>query len=116
MAAPLACVVGSGLSIQSNKIGKDVNGRYLFSYHRLSVLSKESKTICIKASLDQRKHEGRRGFLKLLNVGVGLPVLLGGGKAYADEQGPSSSRMSYSRFLEYLDKGRVKKVVELLKI
>ncbi|KAG4381482.1 hypothetical protein AAZX31_15G151100 [Glycine max] len=112
MAAPLACLVGSGLSIQSNKLtlGKDVNGRYLFSYHRLSAQSKESKTICIKASLDQRKHEGRRGFLKLLNVGVGLPVLLGGGKAYADEQGPSSSRMSYSRFLEYLDKGRVKKV------
>ena len=37
-------------------------------------------------------------------MGVGLPVLLGGGKAYADEQGPSSSRMSYSRFLVYLEK------------
>nr|KYP62345.1 hypothetical protein KK1_016877 [Cajanus cajan] len=112
MAASLACLVGSSLSTKSNKItlGKDVNGRCFFSFQRLSSLSKKSKSISVKASLDQRKHEGRRGFLKLLNVGVGLPVLLGSGKAYADEQGASSSRMSYSRFLEYLDKDRVKKV------
>ncbi|WVZ20482.1 hypothetical protein V8G54_007804 [Vigna mungo] len=112
MAASLACLGGSALYTHSNKIilGKEVNGRHLFSSHRLSSLNKESKTISVKASLDQRKHEGRRGFLKLLNVGVGLPVLLGSEKAYADEQGASSSRMSYSRFLEYLDKDRVKKV------
>ncbi|CAL5342800.1 unnamed protein product [Camellia sinensis] len=35
---------------------------------------------------------------------------LGGGNAHADDQGVSSSRMSYSRFLEYLDKDKVKKV------
>ncbi|ESW10827.1 hypothetical protein PHAVU_009G241100 [Phaseolus vulgaris] len=113
MAASLASLGGSGLYTQSNKIilGKEVNGRYLFSSHRLSSLNKESKTTSVQASLDQRKHEGRRGLLKLLNVGVGLPVLLGSGKAYAaDEQGASSSRMSYSRFLEYLDKDRVEKV------
>ncbi|KAJ1393097.1 P-loop containing nucleoside triphosphate hydrolase [Sesbania bispinosa] len=112
MAASLACLVGNGLSKQGNKItlAKDENGRYLFFCQRLSSLSMESKTISVKASLDQRKHEGRRGFLKLLNLGVGLPALLGNGKAYADEQGGSSSRMSYSRFLEYLDKDRVKKV------
>ncbi|CAI0461265.1 unnamed protein product [Linum tenue] len=37
-------------------------------------------------------------------------ALLGNGKALADDQGVSSSGMSYSRFLEYLDKDRVKKV------
>jgi cell division protease FtsH len=31
-------------------------------------------------------------------------------KAADDAQGVASSRMSYSRFLEYLDMGRVKKV------
>ncbi|KAL2340183.1 hypothetical protein Fmac_008123 [Flemingia macrophylla] len=112
MAASYTCLVGSGLSTHGNKItlSKDVSGRYLFSCQRLSSLSKESKTTYVKASLDQKKHEGRRGFLKLLNVGVGLPILLGSGKCNADEQGASSSRMSYSRFLEYLDKDRVKKV------
>ncbi|CAA2971625.1 ATP-dependent zinc metalloprotease FTSH 2, chloroplastic [Olea europaea subsp. europaea] len=35
---------------------------------------------------------------------------LSNGKAFADEQGVSNSRISYSRFLEYLDKDRVIKV------
>nr|GMD36738.1 ATP-dependent zinc metalloprotease FTSH 2, chloroplastic [Ipomoea batatas] len=50
--------------------------------------------------------------MKLLlgNAGLAVPALLGSGKAYAEEQGVSNSRMSYSRFLEYLDKDRVKKV------
>ncbi|KAK2395257.1 FtsH extracellular protease family [Trifolium repens] len=112
MATSLACLVGSGLSTQSNKItlGKDVNGRHPLFSRRYSSLRRASKTILVKASLDQREHEGRRGFLKFLNVTVGLPALLGSAKAYADEQGVSSSKMSYSRFLEYLDNGRVKKV------
>ncbi|XP_057429140.1 ATP-dependent zinc metalloprotease FTSH 2, chloroplastic [Lotus japonicus] len=111
-AASLSCLVGSSLSTPSNKLtlAKGVNGRQLFLFQRLSSLSMESKTVLVKASLDQRKHEGRRKFLKLLNVGVGLPALLGNGKAYADEQGISPSKMSYSQFLEYLDKDRVKKV------
>jgi len=115
MAASSACLVGNALSTNSNRttLGKDLNGRYLFSSWRFSSLNnKASKSFSIKASLDQNQQEGRRGILKLLlgNVGVGLPALLGNGKAYAaDEQG-SSSRMSYSRFLEYLDKDRVTKV------
>jgi len=115
MAASSACLVGNALSANSNRttLGKDLNGRYLFSSWRFSSLNnKASKPFSIKASLDQNQQEGRRGILKLLlgNVGVGLPALLGNGKAYAaDEQG-SSSRMSYSRFLEYLDKDRVTKV------
>ena len=117
MAASSACLVGNGFSARSNRttLGKDFSGRrYLFSSWRLSSLNKasNSKAATIKVSLDQRKHEGRRGFLKFLagNAGFGLPALLGSGKAYADEQGVSSSRMSYSRFLEYLDKDRVNRV------
>ncbi|KEH31393.1 putative ATPase, AAA-type, core, peptidase, FtsH [Medicago truncatula] len=115
MAASSACLVGNALSTNSNRttLGKDLNGRYLFSSWRFSSLNnKASKSFSIKASLEQNQQEGRRGILKLLlgNVGVGLPALLGNGTAYAaDEQG-SSSRMSYSRFLEYLDKDRVTKV------
>ncbi|GKC78985.1 ATP-dependent zinc metalloprotease FTSH 2, chloroplastic, partial [Tanacetum coccineum] len=64
--------------------------------------------------MNQKPHEGRRGFLKLLlgNAGLAAPALLSNGKALAadDEQGVSNSRMSYSRFLEYLDKDRVNKV------
>ncbi|WVZ25822.1 hypothetical protein V8G54_004366 [Vigna mungo] len=116
MAASSACLVGNGLSTRGNRIAlnKDFHRRYLYSSWRLSSLNnnKASKAFSIRASLEERQQEGRRGFLKLLlgNAGVGLPALLGSGKAYADEQGASSSRMSYSRFLEYLDKDRVKKV------
>ncbi|KAF9621825.1 hypothetical protein IFM89_028413 [Coptis chinensis] len=61
----------------------------------------------VKVLLDQKQHQGRRGFLKLWLGNVGLAAT---GNAYADDQGVSSSRMSYSRFLEYLDKDRVTKV------
>ncbi|XLT36329.1 hypothetical protein HN873_067621, partial [Arachis hypogaea] len=54
---------------------------------RLSSANKEPRVESVNASLDQRKHEGRREFLKLLNMGVGLPSLLGSGKAFADEKG-----------------------------
>lgn len=112
MVASLACLVGNSLSTHINKVNihKDINERHIFFSWRHSSLKRASKTILVKASLDQREHEGRRGFLKLLNLTVGLPALLGSAKAYADEQGVSSSKMSYSRFLEYLDKDRVKKV------
>ncbi|PWZ07886.1 ATP-dependent zinc metalloprotease FTSH 2, chloroplastic [Zea mays] len=70
------------------------------------------RPVSVTASLEHKTSDARRKFLKLAlgNIGVGLPTLLGVKKALADEQGISSSRMSYSRFLEYLDKGRVKKV------
>ncbi|CAL5213865.1 unnamed protein product [Lathyrus oleraceus] len=116
MAASSACLVGNALSTHSNgvSLGKDLNGRYLFSSWRFSPMNnRASKAFSVKATLDQSQQEGRRGMLKLLlgNVGVGLPALFGNGKAYAaDDQGVSSSRMSYSRFLEYLDKDRVTKV------
>ncbi|KAF2290680.1 hypothetical protein GH714_014979 [Hevea brasiliensis] len=124
MAASSACIVGNnGLSTHNTKkkLNKEVYGKHLFVPSRFQLLGKTSKAILIKASLDQRhqqggrgflKNEGRRGFLKQLlgNAGLIAPTLLGSGKAYADDQGVSSSRMSYSRFLEYLDKDRVRKV------
>ncbi|KAL2628784.1 hypothetical protein R1flu_013470 [Riccia fluitans] len=62
-----------------------------------------------ESGVDERK----RGFLKgvLGAAGVGLPALAAAQSAMAaDEQGVASSRMSYSRFLEYLEMDRVKKV------
>ncbi|KAJ4981538.1 hypothetical protein NE237_032375 [Protea cynaroides] len=109
MAALSTCIVANGLLTGSTEFGltKKIYGRR-FS----SLPGKVTRSILVTASLDQRQIEGRRGFLKLFlgNVGLGLTTLLGAGNAYADDQGVSSSRMSYSRFLEYLDKGRVKTV------
>lgn len=113
MAASSACLVGNILTTHKTKtnLSKDFHGRHLLFNSSFRSLEKKPKVAVVKASLSQKQHEGRRGFLKKLvgNVGVGT-ALLGSGKAYADEQGVSSSRMSYSRFLEYLDKDRVKKV------
>ncbi|KAM7270334.1 hypothetical protein ACFE04_029548 [Oxalis oulophora] len=118
MAASSACLIG-GNSIPSSSakpnLRNELNGRpIVFQSSGLS-FSKKSKGVLVKASLNQRQQNGRRDFLKLLvgNIGISVPALLGNGKAaLADEesQGVSSSRMSYSRFLEYLDKDRVKKV------
>ncbi|KAJ6680289.1 METALLOPROTEASE M41 FTSH [Salix purpurea] len=113
MAASSACLVGNGLSTSNAKrsLTKEFYGSHLCVSTSVP-LSKTSRILIVKAVLDKRRREGRRGFLKLLigNVGIGGSALLGGGKAFADEQGVSSSRMSYSRFLEYLDKDRVQKV------
>ncbi|WOG91787.1 hypothetical protein DCAR_0311039 [Daucus carota subsp. sativus] len=114
MAASSACVVGSGISTPSTNTGlnKELYVRHLYSSSTRPSLVKVSKAFTVKATLDQRQQEGRRGFLKLLlgNVGLATPALIGNGNALADEQGVSNSRMSYSRFLEYLDKDRVNKV------
>ncbi|KAJ6674831.1 ATP-DEPENDENT ZINC METALLOPROTEASE FTSH 2 CHLOROPLASTIC [Salix viminalis] len=113
MAASSACLVGNGLSTSNAKrsLTKEFYGSHLCVSTSVP-LSKTSRILIVKAVLDKRRREGRRGFLKLLigNVGIGGSAFLGGGKAFADEQGVSSSRMSYSRFLEYLDKDRVQKV------
>ncbi|CAL5369176.1 unnamed protein product [Camellia sinensis] len=83
MAASSACLVGSGLSTHSTKpsLGKEIYGRRLFSSSSLLSLGKLLKRNYVTASLDQRHHEGRRGFLKLLlgNAGLSVPALLGGG-------------------------------------
>ncbi|KAF5177743.1 Atp-dependent zinc metalloprotease ftsh [Thalictrum thalictroides] len=114
MGTSSACVVANSLSACSTKpsLSKDIYGRNVTPSSTLPSLGMVLKPVSIKASLDQRQHEGRRSFLKLLlgNAGIAVPALAGTGNALADEQGVSSSRMSYSRFLEYLDKDRVTKV------
>ncbi|KAL6561515.1 ATP-dependent zinc metalloprotease FTSH 2, chloroplastic [Orobanche minor] len=114
MAVSSACVVGSSLSAGSNRIdlSKETYGRQFILSSRLRVWNIASKVDNIRASLDNRAKGGRRGFMKLLlgTAGLAVPTLLINERAIADEQGVSNSRMSYSRFLEYLDKDRVKKV------
>ncbi|XP_031395060.1 ATP-dependent zinc metalloprotease FTSH 2, chloroplastic [Punica granatum] len=113
MASSMTCLVGNGLTTKSTKsdLTRGFYGRNVLPSSRLPTRVRAGKTVSIKGSLEQKRHEGRRNFLKLLgNIGVAAPALLNSGKAAADEQGVSSSRMSYSRFLEYLDKDRVKKV------
>ncbi|XP_015081997.1 ATP-dependent zinc metalloprotease FTSH 2, chloroplastic [Solanum pennellii] len=113
MATSSVCIAGNDLSTHRTQkvFRKEIYGRKMFYSSNLPSSRKTSRVV-VKASLQQGPHEGRRGFLKLLlgNIGLGVPALLGNGKAYADEQGVSNSRMSYSRFLEYLDKDRVQKV------
>ncbi|GER45079.1 ATP-dependent zinc metalloprotease FtsH [Striga asiatica] len=114
MAALSGCVVGNGLSAGNtrNTLSKEIYGRRLILSSRLRLLNNASKVDNIRASLDRVTKGGRRGFLKFLlsNAGLAVPSLLSNDRAIADDQGVSNSRMSYSRFLEYLDKDRVKKV------
>ncbi|XP_047948190.1 ATP-dependent zinc metalloprotease FTSH 2, chloroplastic-like [Salvia hispanica] len=116
MAASSACVVGNGLGAGSTTrktgLSKEIFGRQFIQSTSLPALSKSSKFVTIKASQDRTINEGRRGFLKLLlgNAAVAVPALLGSGNAIADDESVSNSRMSYSRFLEYLDQDRVQKV------
>ncbi|KAL2247195.1 UNVERIFIED_CONTAM: ATP-dependent zinc metalloprotease FTSH 2, chloroplastic [Sesamum indicum] len=110
----MASVVGNGLSSSKTRtsVSKEIYGGQFVQSSCLSSMNNMCKVVYIRASLDQRRNDGRRGFLKLLlgNSGLAVPALLGNGKAIADEQGVSNSRMSYSRFLEYLDKDRVTRV------
>ncbi len=67
------------------------------------------------------RHGGKTGFLlhRALAAAVTAAPLLGSVRSAAaadDQQGVASSRMSYSRFLEYLDMGRVKKVGGALRV
>ncbi|KAL9272326.1 ATP-dependent zinc metalloprotease FTSH 2, chloroplastic-like protein [Drosera capensis] len=114
MAASSACLVGSRLSTSNSKsvLGIKLDGRYLSATPGQFISRKQAKPAIVKASLDQAQQEGRRGFLKLMlgNLGLAAPMLMNNGSASAEDQGVSSSRMSYSRFLEYLDKDRVNKV------
>ncbi|KAK4484533.1 hypothetical protein RD792_007117 [Penstemon davidsonii] len=114
MAASAACVVGNGLSSRNTRtaLSKEIYGSQFIHSSRLPSLNNTSKAFTVRASLDKKTNQGRRGFLKVLlgNAGLIAPSLLGNRKAIADEQSVSNSRMSYSRFLEYLDKDRVQKV------
>ncbi|KAG6486495.1 hypothetical protein ZIOFF_055071 [Zingiber officinale] len=106
MATSSACLTSRPI------LTKEIFGNRLTYSASLPSLAFVPRPISVSASLDRKQHEQRRGVLKLLlgSVGLGVPAIAGARKANADEQGVSSSRMSYSRFLEYLDKDRVTKV------
>ncbi|KAI3818840.1 hypothetical protein L1987_12661 [Smallanthus sonchifolius] len=104
MAASSACIVGNCLSTKRYTC-KQLHGKQFKISPSLPSLHKVPKTV-VRSSLDNDQHQGRMGFLKLLAT----PALLSSNKAFAEEQDVSNSRMSYSRFLEYLDKDRVNKV------
>ncbi|KAL0920825.1 hypothetical protein M5K25_009995 [Dendrobium thyrsiflorum] len=114
MAASSLCLTSNGISRKYGKtiLTKEMYGMSLASSSSLPSHNAVPKPVSFTASLNQNKLSSRREFLKLLhgNAGLALSTLIGAKNAYADEQGVSSSRMSYSRFLEYLDKDRVKKV------
>ncbi|KAI0514309.1 hypothetical protein KFK09_010344 [Dendrobium nobile] len=114
MAASSLCLTSNGISRKYGKtiLTKEMYGMSLASSSSLPSHNAVPKPSSFTASLNQNKLSSRREFLKLLhgNAGLALSTLIGAKNAYADEQGVSSSRMSYSRFLEYLDKDRVKKV------
>ncbi|AES98972.1 hypothetical protein MTR_5g075170 [Medicago truncatula] len=64
---------GNALSTNSNRttLGKDLNGRYLFSSWRFSSLNnKASKSFSIKPSLDQNQQEVRKGINCFLEMSV----------------------------------------------
>ena len=65
-----------------------------------------------QSSSSEDVSNSRRDVLKnALGISAAFAALGSAGRANAaDDQGVASSRMSYSRFLEYLDMGRVKKV------
>lgn len=96
----------------NGSLSKEIFGQQVVPKSGLLSLVKSSQPGVARASLERKKHENKRVFLKSLlgAVGVALPTLSGVQRARADDQGVASSRMSYSRFLEYLDKDRVKKV------
>ncbi|KAG6420719.1 hypothetical protein SASPL_117256 [Salvia splendens] len=111
MASISACILGNGLYAGNIRKGfsKEIYGK---QFIRVPLCSSTSRVANVRSSLSQKTSEGRRGFLKLVlgNAGLALPALLGNEKAIADDEGVSNSRMSYSRFLENLDKDRVIKV------
>ncbi|KAM7275108.1 hypothetical protein ACFE04_016974 [Oxalis oulophora] len=113
MASSSLCLVGNSLPSHTTKpnLRNELYGGPLLLQSSVLSFTKKSRGVRVNASQNQIQPNGRRDILKILLGGV--PALLGSRKALADEeqgQGVSSSRMSYSRFLEYLDKDRVTRV------
>lgn len=83
---------------------------------KTSTSFKSRRSSIVRAAKREESSEevsnSRRDVLKnALGVSAAFAALGANGQANAaDDQGVASSRMSYSRFLEYLDMGRVKKV------
>lgn len=64
----------------------------------------------VRATLEQERQTGNRRDVLRNALAAALAVFPAAAARAEDATGVASSRMSYSRFLEYLDMGRVKKV------
>lgn len=96
------------LGLRLNKATHRSLGRALVSSAR--ALGKRHQA-AVRSELqrnNKRKPEARREVLK--SALLAAAALVPAAAAKADDSNAASSRMSYSRFLEYLDMGRVKKV------
>ncbi|KAH7442541.1 hypothetical protein KP509_03G093200 [Ceratopteris richardii] len=107
----------ASMALASPSLAREITGQQLKYLPSLST-SRPTK-LCVRASSSSQPSDDavpcpqKRNFLRNLLFAAASTGPLAGGKAFADDeqqQGVASSRMSYSRFLEYLDKDRVKKV------
>ncbi|CAM6050465.1 unnamed protein product [Sphagnum compactum] len=121
----MAMATGMATLLKPTSFGKELNGRTLLLPSLSSSHIKLSFPITAKASARVSNEENRdallsvssrRGLLKTLvgaAAGVAVPVAAlkaQNANAAEEQQEVASSRMSYSRFLEYLETDRVKKV------
>ncbi|EFJ08056.1 hypothetical protein SELMODRAFT_185567 [Selaginella moellendorffii] len=112
MASATASVVAIR-SPSSSALGKDYLGHKLaVSIQPLAVQSSRIHVVASQQQDSSGSSTGRRGLLRKIGLGVaGISSLVAQkARAAEEQQGVASSRMSYSRFLEYLDMDRVKKV------
>ena len=107
--APDALQSSHSADMQSTFSGQRLSIRQPFTASRSSG---RVNAICAIGKDDGVQSAGKRGLLRnvLGLAAVAAPALAVGTARAADDQGVASSRMSYSRFLEYLDMDRVKKV------
>ncbi|KAI5063485.1 hypothetical protein GOP47_0022032 [Adiantum capillus-veneris] len=113
MAIATATAASAGMTIASPSLTSEIVGQQLKSLPQLAIARRSKLSVRASSSLeDSAPSPQKRNFLRnvLLAATAASPVA---GRARAEDdqqQGVASSRMSYSRFLEYLDKDRVKKV------
>ncbi|KAL4524246.1 hypothetical protein Ndes2437B_g05030 [Nannochloris sp. 'desiccata'] len=89
---------------------KTSNGMRLQRTGPLFVRSRPISTVVMAQKDAQSETSSRRNLLSGILAGAGAMTALARPANAEDAAGVASSRMSYSRFLEYLDMGRVKKV------
>lgn len=102
------------VSLRRGLVPKEFSGTQFRPLYASSSRGVRSRVVSasLKKSENGKVDVGKRGLLKGIAGALAavLPALVAKRASAAEEQGVASSRMSYSRFLEYLDMDRVKKV------